>query len=155
MKKQLIFVFLIMVISASQAFAHVEDCYVWDVTTTEYSEVTIDYGMFIMVSGYAGTETEANEGNPPWYCSDYEFGSFVSSDLTGPGVFSHRDLYTLNSTADVEHESLEAEDPGDYCVTSEHGTQIGFTWNDHSGQNHTITTVDTTGSTVVSNILCK
>ncbi len=148
MKKPLIFLFLIMVISASQAFAHVEDCYVWDATTTGYySEVTLEYGMFVSVSGYAGTETEGDEGNPPFYCTEYEFGSFVGSYLTGPGIFGQQDLYTFDSIAEVEHESFEAEDPGSYCVASDHGIMVGFIWNDHSGQDQTITNIETTNST--------
>ncbi len=129
-----------MVMSAISAFSHVEDCYDWEVEATGYSEIFIEDGMVDMVSGLAGTDVKGSENNPPSYCSDYQFGAFVSSDMKGPGGFTHEDLYSFNSYVEVEHESFDAE-PGTYCVTSEHGSQIGFIWNDHSGNNIPVTTV--------------
>lgn len=132
MKKHLIFVFLIIVISASHAFAHREDCDVWDVDVTGFSEVEL---LFDRVYGFAQTEIEATVSGPPSYCFDYEFYAAIESEFEGPNVYSSiPESGKPDATiVEVEHDDVEAE-KGTYCVTSNHQYGGSFTWNNHKGE---------------------
>jgi hypothetical protein len=130
MKKQLIFVFLVMVISASQAFAHEEDCAVYSVDETDYSEVSIDDDG---VYGYSSTELDVNEGDPPSYCTDYEFEANITARIEGPNV---QDTTTDSQAGSVVVQfGYVEEEEGLYCVAGSHGYAVSYNWNDHSGIN--------------------
>jgi hypothetical protein len=134
MKKQLIFVFFVMVISVCQAFAHQEDCEVYSVSETGYSEVGID--QVDGVYGASSTELDVDEGSPPSYCTNYEFDAQITASLEGPNV---NDTVTDSNGGFVEVQFgyVEAEE-GQYCVTGSHGFAVSYNWNDHSGNNNPI-----------------
>ncbi len=127
MKKQLIFAFLIIVISSSTAFSQISACYNWSVSGIGYSEVLHD-DVVLRVSGIAGTEFIVFDYTPA-YCN-HDFDSWVYSELANSsGVLSNGRLQSNRWQVEGRHGTYNAQFRK-YCVTSAHGMVDYWSYDD-------------------------
>jgi hypothetical protein len=127
MKKQLIFAFLIIVISSSTAFSQINACYNWSVSGFGYSEV-LHNDTTLRVSGIAGTEFVVYDYTPA-YC-DHDFDSWVYSELANSsGILSsgriQRDRWQVEGMHGTYNATFRK-----YCVTSAHGMVDYWSYDD-------------------------
>jgi hypothetical protein len=127
MKKQLIFAFLIIVISSNTAFSQISACFNWTVSGIGYSVVLHD-DVALRVSGIAGTEFIVYDYTPA-YC-DHDFDSWVYSELANSsGVLSSGRLQSNQWEVEGMHGTFNATFRT-YCVTTAHGMVDYWSYDD-------------------------